>query len=39
MPIRSRMTLIMSQIELETPELSALECGKIAEYNFAYTAL
>ena len=31
MPIRSRMSLIMGQIELEHAELFALEFGKIAE--------
>ena len=31
------MGSIMGQIEQEHPELFALECGKIAEYNFAYT--
>ena len=37
MPIRSQMRLIMGQIELEHPELFALEFGKIAEYDFVYT--
>ena len=37
MPIRSRMSLIMAQIEPENPELFALEFGKIAEYDFVYT--
>ena len=37
MPIRSRMSLIMGQIEPEHPELFALEFGKIAEYDFVYT--
>ena len=37
MPIRSRTSSIMSQIELEHPELFALEFGKIAEYDFVYT--
>ena len=37
MPIRSRMSSIMGQIELEYPELFALEFGKIAESNFVYT--
>ena len=37
MPIRSRMSLNMGQIEREYPELFALEFGKIAEYNFVYT--
>ena len=31
MPIKSQMSLIMGQIELEHPELLALEFGKIAE--------
>ena len=33
MPIRSRMSLIMGQIEPEHPELFALEFGKIAKYD------
>ena len=37
MPIRSRMSLIMGQIEPEHPELFALEFGKIAEHDFVYT--
>ena len=37
MPIRSRMSLIMVQIEPEHLELFALEFGKIAEYDFIYT--
>ena len=37
MPIKSRMSSIMGQIELEHPELFALEFGKIAEFNFVYT--
>ena len=37
MPIRSRMSLIMGQIEPEHPELFTLEFGKIAEYDFVYT--
>ena len=37
MPIRSRMSLIMGQIEPEHPDLFALEFGKIAEYDFVYT--
>ena len=37
MPIRSRISLIMGHIELEHPELFALEFGKIAEYDFVYT--
>ena len=36
MPIKSRMSLIMGQIELEHPELLALEFGKIAESDFVY---
>ena len=37
MPIKSWMRLIMGQIELEHPELFALEFGKIAESDFVYT--
>ena len=37
MPIRSQMSSILGQIELENPELFALEFGKIAEYDFVYT--
>ena len=37
MPIKSRMSLIMGQIESEHPELFALEFGKIAESDFVYT--
>ena len=37
MPIRSRESLIMGQIELECLELFALEFGKIAENDFVYT--
>ena len=37
MPIRSRMSLIMGQIESEHLELFALEFGKIAEYDLVYT--
>ena len=37
MPIRSRMSSIMGQIEPELPELFALEFGKIAKYDFVYT--
>ena len=37
MPIRSRISLIMGQIEPEHPELNALEFGKNAEYDFVYT--
>ena len=34
MPIKSRMSLILGQIESEHPELFALESGKIAESDF-----
>ena len=37
MPIKSRMSLIMGQIEPEHPELFALEFRKIAEFDFVYT--
>ena len=37
MPIRSRMSSIMGQIEPEHPELFALEFGKIAEYDVVYS--
>ena len=37
MPIRARMSLIIGQIEIEHPELFALEFGKIAEADFVYT--
>ena len=37
MPIKSQVRLIMGQIELEHPELFALEFGKIAESDFVYT--
>ena len=37
MPIRSRMSSIIGQIEPEHPQLFALEFGKIAEYDFVYT--
>ena len=37
MPIKSRMSLIMGQIEPEHPELFALEFGKIAESDFLLT--
>ena len=37
MPIKSRMTSIMGQIESEHPELFALEFGKIAESDIVYT--
>ena len=36
MPIRSRMSSIMGQIEPELPELFALEFRKIAKYDFVY---
>ena len=39
MPIRSRLSLIMGQIEQEDPELFAFEFGKIAEYDFVYTLI
>ena len=37
MPIKSRMSSNMGQIELGHPELFALEFGKIAESDFVYT--
>ena len=37
MSIRSQMSLIMGQIELEHLELFALEFGKIAKNDFVYT--
>ena len=37
MPIRSRMSSVMGQIEPEHPQLFALEFGKIAEYDFVYS--
>ena len=37
MPIKSRLSLIMGQIESQHPELFALELGKIAETDFVYT--
>ena len=37
MPIRSRMSLIMGQIEPEHLELFALEFGKIDVNGFVYT--
>ena len=37
MPIKSWMGLIMGQIELEHPELFALEFGIISESDFVYT--
>ena len=36
-PIKSQMSSIIGQIELEHPELFALEFGKIAESDFVYT--
>ena len=36
MPISSRMSSIMGQIESEHPELFALEFRKIAKYDFVY---
>ena len=39
MPIRSRMSSIMGQIEPEHPELFALELGKIAEYDCLATII
>ena len=36
LPIRSRTSSIMGQIEPEHPELFALEFRKIAEYDFVY---
>ena len=37
MSIKSRMSSIMGQMELEHPELFVLEFGKIAESDFVYT--
>ena len=37
MPLRSQMSSIMEQIELEHPQLFGLEFGKIAESDFVYT--
>ena len=37
MPIKSRMSSIMGQIELEHLALFALQFGKIAESDFVYT--
>ena len=37
MPMRSRMSSIMGQIESEHPELFTPEFGKIAEYDFVYS--
>ena len=39
MPIRSQMSSMMCQIELEHTELFALEFGKIAETDFIYTLI
>ena len=39
MPMRARMSSIMGQIEVEHPELFALEFGKIAESDFVYTSI
>ena len=36
MPIKSRMSSILGQIELEHTKLFALEFGKIAESDFVY---
>ena len=35
--MRSRMSLIIEQIEAEHPELFVLKFGKIAESDFVYT--
>ena len=37
MPIKSRMSSILGQIESEHPKLFALEFGKTAESDFVYT--
>ena len=37
MPIKSRMSSILGQIELKHPELFALEFGKIAKSDSVYT--
>ena len=37
MPIKSRISSILGHIELEHPELFALEFGKIEESDFVYT--
>ena len=37
LPIWSRMSLVMEQIEPKHPELFALEFGKIAQTDFVYT--
>ena len=39
MPIKSQMSLIMGQIELEHPELFALEFGKIAESDCLHSSI
>ena len=37
MPIKSRISSILGQIESEHPKLFALEVGKTAESDFVYT--
>ena len=37
MPIKSRISSIVRHIQIEHPELFALEFGKIAESDFVYT--
>ena len=37
MPMRAQVSLIMGQIQAESPELFALEFGKIAESDIVYT--
>ena len=37
MPIKSQMSVIMGQIELEHPKIFTLEFGIIAESDFVYT--
>ena len=37
MPIKSRMSSTMDQIEPENPKLFAFEFGRIAESDFVYT--
>ena len=39
MPIRSRMSSIMGQIEPELPELFALEFRKIAKYDCLHSSI
>ena len=39
MPMRSWMSSIMGQIEPEHPELLALECRKIAEYDCLHSII